>query len=40
VQTTVAALKLIGRRYLGWVGVALMVYDFLDCYNGISDKKI
>jgi hypothetical protein len=31
VQTTMGALKLLGRRYLGWLGVALMVYDFQDC---------
>lgn len=36
VQTTVRALKLIGRRYLGWVGVALMIYDFTDCYYGLT----
>lgn len=34
VRTAVKALRLIGRRYLGWVGVGLMVYDFVDCYNG------
>lgn len=31
VETTMGALKLLGRRYLGWLGVALMVYDFQDC---------
>ncbi|MFZ4101944.1 MAG: hypothetical protein ACOYKR_08310 [Sphingobacterium thalpophilum] len=31
VETTMGALKLLGRRYLGWLGVALMIYDFQDC---------
>lgn len=34
VETTIGALKLIGRRYLGWIGVGLMVMDFADCYYG------
>ena len=25
------ALSAIGRRYIGYVGVALMIYDFMDC---------
>ena len=33
VKTTMGALKLLGRRYLGWIGIALMVYDFQDCLN-------
>ena len=36
-ETTIAALRLIGRRYLGWIGVGLMVYDFMDCYYGLKD---
>lgn len=36
VTSTVKALKLIGRRYLGWIGVGLMIYDFLECYNAIK----
>lgn len=35
VTTTIRALKIIGRRYLGWIGVALMIYDFTDCYYGL-----
>lgn len=31
VQTMIGALKLIGKRYLGWIGVALMVYDYATC---------
>jgi len=31
VETTMGALRLLGRRYLGWLGVALMIYDFQDC---------
>ena len=34
VQTTIGAIRLIGRRYLGWIGVGLMVMDFMDCYYG------
>lgn len=34
VETTVAALRLIGRRYLGWFGVAMMIYDFYECIDG------
>ncbi len=34
VETTIGALRLIGRRYLGWVGVGLMIMDFADCYYG------
>lgn len=33
IQTTVGALKIIGKRYLGYVGVALMIWDFYDCMN-------
>jgi hypothetical protein len=33
VGTTVGAIKLIGRRYLGWIGVAWMVMDFVDCMD-------
>lgn len=32
VETAVEALKLIGRRYLGNIGIALMIYDFADCF--------
>src|SRR5690625_2436582 len=31
VETMVGALKLIGKRYLGYIGIALMIYDFVDC---------
>jgi hypothetical protein len=31
VETTMCALRLLGRRYLGWIGVAIMLYDFQDC---------
>lgn len=34
VETTIGALRLIGRRYLGWIGVGLMIMDFADCYYG------
>jgi hypothetical protein len=34
VETMIGALKLVGKRYLGYVGVALMVYDFADCVYG------
>ncbi|MCA0364522.1 MAG: hypothetical protein LCH67_10805 [Bacteroidetes bacterium] len=33
VETTIGALKLLGKRYLGYVGVAWMIWDFYDCYN-------
>lgn len=33
VETTIAAIRLIGRRYIGWIGVAWMVMDFIDCMN-------
>lgn len=38
VTTAIRALKLIGRRYLGWIGVALMVYDFVDCMEPVWFK--
>lgn len=34
VETMIGALQLIGKRYLGYIGVALMVYDFADCVYG------
>jgi len=34
VTTMIGALKHIGKRYLGWIGVGLMVWDFVDCMNG------
>jgi hypothetical protein len=34
VETMIGALKLIGKRYLGYIGVALMIYDFTDCVYG------
>ncbi|WP_396179785.1 hypothetical protein [Flavobacterium sp.] len=34
VETMIGALRLIGKRYLGYVGVALMIYDFADCVYG------
>lgn len=34
VQTAIGALKLIGRRYLGWIGVAVMIWEFGSCMNG------
>lgn len=33
VQTAIGALKLIGRRYLGWIGVAVMIWEFGSCMN-------
>lgn len=33
-KSTVRILKAVGRRYIGWLGVALMVRDFYNCYNG------
>ncbi|KQC01752.1 hypothetical protein [Pedobacter sp. Hv1] len=34
VETAIGALKLIGCRYLGYIGIALMIYDFADCFYG------
>lgn len=31
VETMIGALKLIGKRYLGYIGIALMMYDFTSC---------
>lgn len=31
VETMIGALKLIGKRYLGYIGIALMMYDFTNC---------
>ena len=31
VETTIKALRLIGRRYLGWIGVAVMIWEFSSC---------
>ena len=30
-QGAVRVLKLLGRRYLGWIGVAVAVYSFGNC---------
>ncbi len=37
VEGAYAAIKLIGGRYASWVGVGLMVYDFADCYYGLTN---
>lgn len=34
VTTMIGALKHIGKRYLGWFGVAMMIYDFSNCLYG------
>ncbi len=34
VQTLIGAIRLIGRSYLGWLGVAAMIWEFSDCMNG------
>ncbi|MFY0593440.1 MAG: hypothetical protein JXQ92_12405 [Roseivirga sp.] len=31
VETMIGALKHIGKRYLGWIGVGLMIYEFVQC---------
>ncbi|MCH8534974.1 MAG: hypothetical protein LAT51_07900 [Flavobacteriaceae bacterium] len=36
-KQTLKLVKLIGRRYLGWLGVGLMVYDFADCMSNFSE---
>ena len=37
VEGAYAAIRLIGGRYASWVGVGLMVYDFADCYYGLTN---
>lgn len=32
--TAKATLKAIGKHYLGWLGLAITVYDFYDCISG------
>lgn len=34
IDTVVGALRVIGRRYLGYIGVALIIYDFTNCFLG------
>lgn len=31
-QSIIKAMRLVGRRALGWIGVGLMIMDFTDCY--------
>ena len=31
VEIMIVALKLIGKRYQGYIGIALMMYDFTSC---------
>ncbi|OEK02316.1 hypothetical protein BFP97_12655 [Roseivirga sp. 4D4] len=31
IETMIGALKHVGKRYLGWIGVGLMVYEFINC---------
>lgn len=31
VETIIGALKLVGKRYLGWIGVGYMIYSFVQC---------
>lgn len=37
IDTVVGALRVIGRRYLGYIGVALIIYDFVSCFFGNDD---
>lgn len=34
IQTYTGALKVIGKRYLGYVGLAIMIYEFTTCVYG------
>jgi hypothetical protein len=36
VTSVTKALKLLGRRSLGWVGVGIMIVDFTTCYYGAA----
>lgn len=38
-KTAVQLLKTIGKRYLGYVGIVWMVWDFTDCISSIDIKK-
>lgn len=31
IETMIGALKHIGKRYLGWIGVGIMIYEFVNC---------
>lgn len=33
VETTVALLKVMGKRYLGYIGLALAIYEFVECVS-------
>lgn len=35
-KTALSLIKNLGKRYLGYVGVAIMVIEFTDCYYGLS----
>lgn len=37
VKDTIKVLKIIGRRYLGFVGLAWMIWDFMDCVASFND---
>ncbi|MDN3689467.1 hypothetical protein [Cyclobacterium jeungdonense] len=36
VTSITKALKLLGRRAMGWVGVGIMIVDFTTCYYGAA----
>ncbi|MTI89200.1 MAG: hypothetical protein FH748_14690 [Balneolaceae bacterium] len=35
-RTLIAAVKAIGKRYLGYIGVAILVYSFADCMGAFE----
>lgn len=37
VNTAIGILKIVGKRYLSYVGIAWMVWDFMDCVTSIQE---
>lgn len=33
IETIIGALKHVGKRYLGWIGVGFMIYEFVQCVS-------
>ncbi|MCL2682268.1 MAG: hypothetical protein FWE63_02125 [Bacteroidales bacterium] len=32
-QTAIAIIKQVGKRYLGWIGLGIMIYEFVTCLD-------
>ena len=37
VKTAIATLKWVGKRYLGYIGIVWMIWDFVDCVSHFTE---